>query len=312
MSISQAQRARLGIFVIIGIVLLTLFIAIPLGVKLTDKYNMFIAFFEGESLSGLEQGAVVKFSGVPIGKIVKINYLPEDLSRVKVTMEIQQDFPMKTDMVATTGAMGITGLKYVELTGGSNEATLLKPGSEITTRISPFSAITGKAEAIVGKVELLLNHLEILSNPDSLKSLKITFDNVAAISSDVRLLVEDARPQVRSMSESTSSLLNKVDDIASKVDGIVTDVKTFTETMNKSITSHQIDKTFTLLDSTIISLKRLSENVSLMVRQSREDFSVSLQNIRQATENADQLMKVLAENPSLLLKGESQRERDIP
>jgi hypothetical protein len=58
-------------------------------------------------------------------------------------------------------------------------------------------------------------------------------------------------------------------------------------------------------------MKSLTENLSMMVRQSKEDFSVGMQNIREATENANQLTKILVENPSLLLKGESQRERNI-
>jgi hypothetical protein len=48
----------------------------------------------------------------------------------------------------------------------------------------------------------------------------------------------------------------------------------------------------------------------LMVRQSREDISVSMQNLREALENANQLAKELSENPSLLLKGEQQKERE--
>jgi hypothetical protein len=48
-----------------------------------------------------------------------------------------------------------------------------------------------------------------------------------------------------------------------------------------------------------------------MIRQGREDFTVGLENIREASENANQLTKTLAENPSLLLKGEAQKERDI-
>ena len=53
------------------------------------------------------------------------NNLPSDnLSKVKVEMKIQQDFPMKVDMVATTGAMGIT-LKYVEIAGGKMNQSFL-------------------------------------------------------------------------------------------------------------------------------------------------------------------------------------------
>ena len=80
---------------------------------------------------------------------------------------------------------------------------------------------------------------------------------------------------------------------------------------NKTIETDQVKRTFTLIDSAVVSLNNLSESMSLLIRQSREDLSVSLENIREASENADQLMKVLAENPSLLLRGEAQRERTL-
>jgi ABC-type transporter Mla subunit MlaD len=90
MSISVSQRARLTVFLITGAILVVIFAAIPLGIKLNDKYKSYIAYFSGESLSGLEQGAVVKFSGVPIGKVEKISYLPDDLSKVKVRLKISR------------------------------------------------------------------------------------------------------------------------------------------------------------------------------------------------------------------------------
>ncbi|HLV33378.1 MAG TPA: MlaD family protein [Chitinispirillaceae bacterium] len=304
MSISRSQRARLGVFVIAGIVLLAVFTAIPLGLKLTDRYNSYIAFFEGESLSGLEQGAVVKFNGVPIGKVEKISYSPSDLSRVRVEFRIQEDFPMKVDMVATSGSMGITGLKYVEITGGSNESELLKPGSEIPTRISTFSSITGKAESIVAKIELLLNHLNQISNPDSLRNIKTILDNVADITFNVNGFVKESAPQINGIASSSQNILTKIDNIAS-------DVKLLTGSFSSTISADRINSTFNEIDSTVLSLKNLSIDLSLMIRQSREDFIVGMENIREATENANQLTKILAENPSLLLRGESQKRREI-
>jgi hypothetical protein len=92
---------------------------------------------------------------------------------------------------------------------------------------------------------------------------------------------------------------------------ILSDVESFTETMNQNISSKQLSHTFTMVDSTVQSLKNLSDNLSMMIRQSKEDFTVGMQNIREATENANQLTKILAENPSLLLRGEAQKEREI-
>jgi len=132
MSISKSQQTRLGFFMVAGVVIACVLVAIPLGASFTNRQKTFFAYFTGESLSGLEQGAQVKFNGVPIGKVDKITYDPRDLARVRVEFKIQQDFPMKKDMFAQTGAMGITGLKYVEIQGGSNSAPCLS-----RTRRSP-------------------------------------------------------------------------------------------------------------------------------------------------------------------------------
>jgi phospholipid/cholesterol/gamma-HCH transport system substrate-binding protein len=304
MSISRAQRARLGVFVVTGAVLLLVFVSVSLGLKLGKTTKIYYAYFGGESLSGLEQGATVKYSGVPIGTVDKIIYQPHDLSKVKVTLKVRSDFPMKTDMYATSGMLGITGFKYIEVLGGTSAAPPLKNGSEIPTRISPFASISGKAEAIIAKVELLINNLNQLSNPDSLKSLRVMLDNVAAITADARNLTANITPKVDEMATSATSLMGKVDKIAG-------DVQAFTGTLDTTLAAGRVANTISLVDSAAVALKQVAENLALLVRQSREDFTVTMQNLREATESANQLVKMLEENPSLLIKGEAQKERDV-
>lgn len=303
MSISAAQKIRLGVFMVVGLFILAMFIAVPLGLKFTSKSKTYIAFFEGESLSGLEQGAGVKFNGVPIGKVRKISYFPEDLNKMKVELEVDDEFPMKVDMYATTGAMGITGLKYVEISGGSNEAALLKSGSEIPTRASMLANITGKAEVIAEKVELLLNQLNTITNPDSLRSVKTIVDNVAVMSTDAKTFFAQVSPKVDRMAASTEELITQVT-------GITADVKQVTGTFSENVSGDNLAAILTRVDSTALSMKNLTDQLSLMIMQTREDFSVSMENLRETVENANQLTRMLSENPSLLLKGE-QRERVV-
>jgi phospholipid/cholesterol/gamma-HCH transport system substrate-binding protein len=302
MSISRAQRVRLGVFLVIGLALLVVFVAIPMGLRIKDTTHAYIAFFSGESLSGLEQGATVKFSGVPIGKVDKISYLPDDLERVRVEIRIQGDFPLKEDMVATTGAMGITGLKYIEITGGTNKSKALKPGSEIATKVSRFSTISGKAEDIVAKIELLLNHLNMISNPDSLLAIKEVLDNVVIITEEVRKFVGTTRPEISQITGSTNTLIVHLDSIAQ-------DVHRITSNVDQSISRDRLGNTFSKIDSAAYALKNVAEDVSLLVRQSREDFTMTMENIKNASENADQLILMLRENPSLLLRSGTQKER---
>jgi hypothetical protein len=99
--------------------------------------------------------------------------------------------------------------------------------------------------------------------------------------------------------------------IITKADRIASNIQDFTGTMDTAFSAGRIAKTMTLVDSAAVALKLVAENLSLIVRQSREDFSVSMQNLREASESANQLAKMLAENPSLLIRGEAQKEREI-
>ena len=192
-------------------------------------------------------------------------------------------------MVATTGAMGITGLKYIEITGGTNEAKELKPGSQIKTKVSPLSSITGKAENIVAKVELLLNHLNVITNPDSLLAVKEVLGNVATITQEVQQFVGNTRPEISRITGSTNRLIVRLDSIAQ-------DVHSITSGVDETISKDRLGKTFGKIDSAAYALKNVAEDVSLLVRQSREDFTMTMENIKHASESADQLIKMLLEN----------------
>ena len=303
-NITKVQRARLGMFMTVLGVALVILVAIPLGIHLQTKEKTYFAYFSGESLSGLEESAPVKYHGVPIGKVGKISYDPANLSRVLVTLKVQKDFPMKKDMYVQSWAMGITGLNYLDILGGTNEAPLLPPNSEIPTRVSLLSNLTGKVDVIVGKVELLINHLNTILDPDSLKSAKKVLDNLVVITSDMKNVFGRIGPDVENMSGTAQRVLSKIDSISG-------DIHALTRTVNASFSKNQLGMIMSHVDSTSRSIKALSETMLLMVRQSREDFSVSMQNLREAMENANQLTKVLSENPSLLIRGETQKDREV-
>jgi phospholipid/cholesterol/gamma-HCH transport system substrate-binding protein len=290
---------------IAGVALLCVFVAVPVWFKVSNRTKTYYSYFEGErSLSGLEEGADVKYRGVRIGKIVRISYNAADITRIKVEFRIRFDFPMKEDMYVETGFLGITGLRYVEILGGSNEAPFLKAGSELQSKPSLMASITGKTDVIIEKVEILLHHLNTFMDPDSLASVRRIFDNVASITGEVDSLVRQIRPDIRRVAESTRKTMVKVD-------GIVTDVKGIAANVNSAVNPVQISGMLATIDSTARTLKSLSETLDLTVLQSREDFAESLQNLRETLENANELSKILAENPSLLLRGEAQKERRI-
>lgn len=303
MSLTKSQRARLGVFMIIGIGLLVLFAMIPVGFRLTNRTNSYYTNFRvGNSLSGLEQGADIKFRGVRIGKVGKISYNPDSLSVIRAEFRIQDNFPVKSDMHAETGLVGITGLRYVEIMGGSDSAAILDPGSEIPSRVSSLAQLTGKADVLVTKFELLLNNLAFMTHPDSIAGIKKIIDNVAVITGDAKTFVKEVSPEVKAVAQSSRATVDQVNLIAA-------DVKELTGTLSQNLDAQRFTKILSTIDSTAQSFKMLSENLDLTIRQTREDFTVSMENLRETMENANELSKVLAENPSLILKSDPKRER---
>ncbi len=302
MSLTVGQRARLGVFMLVGVALLAVFTAIPVGLRIAEHKNSFVTYFEGESLSGLENGATVKYRGIPIGKVNKIAYDPKNLSRVKVTLSVDGDFPMKVDMVAEAGLMGITGLKYVEIDGGGDTSALLLDGGEIPSRRSLMASITGKTEVIIAKVELLLNHLNAITAPESLVTVKKILANVESVSATADQFATDMSPEIKELAVSFRKT-------ALRMDSITADIHQMTRTVSSGIDAERFTTIVNRVDTMALSLKNLSESLDLTIRQSREDVTVSMENLRETLENANELSKMLMENPSLIIKGDNPRER---
>jgi len=75
-----------------------------------------------ESVSGLAVGDPVKFHGVDSGTVKTIAIDTADPRRVQVDVALRKDTPVKSDTKATLKLKGITGVVFVELTGGATDA----------------------------------------------------------------------------------------------------------------------------------------------------------------------------------------------
>lgn len=66
------------------------------------------------------------FRGVQIGEVRTITINPKNAEEVLVTIRVQENAPIKENTYAVIEAQGITGLSFIQLQGGTNEAQDLK------------------------------------------------------------------------------------------------------------------------------------------------------------------------------------------
>ncbi len=119
-------------FAVVGAFVLVLSAALVGGVLWlsSGKYNskvfdVYLTYMR-ESVSGLNVNAPVRYRGVNVGRVQSIRLAPENIEQVQLTLAIERGIPVKVDTVALVQSQGLTGLAYVELTGGSRDSPVLK------------------------------------------------------------------------------------------------------------------------------------------------------------------------------------------
>ena len=129
---TRAQKVRLALFFLIALSALGLFLAAVIGTRLLGKRDLYTIEFTGTPVSGLNKGAAVKYLGYNVGRIEDIFISADDVNTVVVEISVEQrsaENAIRVDTEARMASLGITGLKYIELFGGSNDAAKLPSGS---------------------------------------------------------------------------------------------------------------------------------------------------------------------------------------
>jgi phospholipid/cholesterol/gamma-HCH transport system substrate-binding protein len=175
-----------GVFVL---VLTSLLIAgvlwIASGGTLQKKYDTYLAI-EGESVAGLNLNAPVKYNGVELGKVSKIQLDPANPERVQLTFAIERGTPIKVDTVAVLKTQGLTGIAYVELGGGSGDAPLLQPRAEppypvIRTKPSLSARLENVLTTVLAKLDHTSSNIDALLSQHNLAALTSTLTNLAIV-----------------------------------------------------------------------------------------------------------------------------------
>jgi phospholipid/cholesterol/gamma-HCH transport system substrate-binding protein len=159
-----------GLFVLaLGAVLIAGALWLASGGAWQKQYELFRAI-EDESVAGLNLNAPVKYNGVDVGKVRDIQLDPDDPKRVNLLFAIERGTPIKEDTVAVLKTQGLTGIAYVELSGGARDAPRLR-------------AIAGSRYPVIRTKPSLSARLEnVLTSV--LAKLDSTSSNINAILSD--------------------------------------------------------------------------------------------------------------------------------
>ncbi len=122
---NKVNYTLVGFIVLLGVVSMLGFTYWMLKPAKAEEAQKYIIYFK-ESVLGLNLDAAVKYKGIKVGNVIKLRINPKNSEEVEVMVEILKTTPIKKDTVAKLVPQGITGLSYINLTEGSNNAPPLK------------------------------------------------------------------------------------------------------------------------------------------------------------------------------------------
>ena len=164
------KKYGLHFFFLVALSALGLFLAAVIGTRLLGKRDLYTIEFTDTPVSGLNKGAAVKYLGYSVGRIEDIYISAEDVNTVVVEISVEQrsaENAIRVDTEARMASLGITGLKYIELYGGSNEAAPLPSGSPIKAGDTFFSNLQERAEVLTVKIEQSVDNFNKLLSTEN-------------------------------------------------------------------------------------------------------------------------------------------------
>jgi phospholipid/cholesterol/gamma-HCH transport system substrate-binding protein len=299
--VTKSQKIRLGIFLIVSLAALIAVVIIIVAPRLLEVRDTYYIGFTDVSVTGLQEGGAVKYHGITVGYVEKISLDPKDLRRVIIELSLDRGTPIKEDTRAEIAFLGITGLKFIELKGGSNEAKSLKPGSFIAPGKSMTETVSDKAEVLAEKTEIILNNLATLTSPESWGKILNLADNASEMITELQALLD------RNSQSFTNTLAN-AEEVSSELQAlaksdslrrIVSNLMEITEALKEAELVSLIREMNEALDHTNSVLR----DVEIVFSKSREDLYYSIESMRESADYLNQFSRMITEDPSILIRG---------
>ena len=195
---TRANYLMVGSFVILFSLGLIVFVIWLSKFQQEQGVVRYDVFFQG-SVTGLADGSAVRYNGVKVGEVVYIGLDRENPSRVRALIEVEDITPVRVDTEASLALAGLTGGRYIQLSGGTLGSAPLekKEGQKraiIPSKPSPIEALMTSAPEVLTSANLLLaqaNQLLGEDNRGKVTSILDKFDKLADSLSSRRERVGD-------------------------------------------------------------------------------------------------------------------------
>ncbi len=323
---SKVNFAAVGIFVLaLGAALIGGVLWLSSGGAYRKAYDTYYAYMD-ESVSGLSLDAPIRYRGVEVGRVRSIALAPQNIERVRLTMDIERGTPVKVDTVAVLRMQGLTGIGFVELTGGSRDSPplvvlageeypVIRSGPSLMARLdNAISVLLDNLNRSSERFNALMDDGNRRAFNQAVADLAVVSHALAARSAAIDAGLANAARTMENtarVSGELGRLVERVQRSADAFDRMAGEVARAGASANSTLESARatldsaravVDGTRAVVDGTRAEARRLATETLPEVRQLVTELRETAGSLRRLSEQVER-------NPSVLLYGKPAAKR---
>jgi phospholipid/cholesterol/gamma-HCH transport system substrate-binding protein len=297
-------KARLGVFITVGIAIFVIAIFI-----IGKQQNLFNPVFRVTTnffnVSGVQVGNNVRFSGISVGTVDNIRIIND--STVQVDLLIRKDVQqfIKADSQASIGSEGIIGDRIVIITQGSNSSPIAEDGQHISSKepietddiMKSLQTTAGHAEVITLQLaEVMLNINSgkgmlgrLIQDSTIAENINETIENFKKSSEGLDETIEITKENVFAFMESLQKTAAKTEVASNELGEIMTKINNGEGAIGLLLKDTVMVNN---IDETIINLKESSIGLNENMEALKHNFLFRGYYRRQAKEEAKEEEKM--------------------
>jgi phospholipid/cholesterol/gamma-HCH transport system substrate-binding protein len=317
-------EAKVGTFVIVCMMLLGVTVYYvgneQWGRHLTP-YKTYLRY-----AGGVAPGSEVLFGGIEIGRVTAVRAWNQDPTKIEILLEVKDGTPLNEKSVAKLGTVSLMSSPALSITTGAQDAPRLKAGQAIASQETMsiddmarklsgiadtaedlIAQVQGELKGISGRAETLLANLNDVTGPANRRQISQMLQQVNSLVATQSPKIDRITDQVVLVSQDADSVIKKIGPLVDHTDATLANVNLTIDQLRDPIRQDLAQ-----LQSTMEQAKSLIASLETVVRSNDDNIHETIQNLRVATENLDQLTDQVKQRPWSLVRIRQPKDRKVP
>ncbi len=284
----QEYKFKIGLFVVATALIVTGGLIWLGASRIFESSQTVVAYFN-ESVQGIEGDSPVKFRGVSVGRVKRIQMAP-DGRLVEVLMSLDKNFKATDDLGVKMNMLGLTGMKYLEMDTFNTDPMKERTPLDFVPKYKVIQTYPSDIREIGAALESVFQKLKTLD-------VEQISHNVVTASARLDTVLKDLK--TAHLSAQAGETLKELRDTSRKI--------------NEEITRAQVAKNLNrTLDKATEFFQESTEtarSADRMIRRTDNNLTRLSQKLDRSADNIVDITRMIKQKPSSLIFGPDEKTR---